>query len=164
MRKRTLFGSLIGAGAAVVALLLWAGGVLDRLENTTWAWRVHASVRPSPATPNIKLILLDQASLDWGSEQNGWSWPWPREVYAPILDFCRRGGARVVAFDVLFTEPSVYGVSDDEALEAAIRRTPPRSTSPGTANGSGRTCWTPGGPSRKASQHSPCAWKISPRS
>ncbi len=124
MYRRTLYGALIGAGAAVVALLLWAGGALDRLENTTWAWRVHASARPSPATPDIKLILLDQASLDWGSDENGWSWPWPREVYAPILDFCRRGGARVVAFDVLFTEPSVYGVSDDEALEAAIGRTP----------------------------------------
>jgi adenylate cyclase len=124
LRRRILYGSLIGAGAAAVALVLWTAGTLDRLENTTWAWRVHASARPSPSTENIKLILLDQASLDWGSEQNGWSWPWPREVYAPILDFCRRGNARVVAFDVLFTEPSVYGVADDEALEAAIRRTP----------------------------------------
>ena len=25
--------------------------------------------------PQIKLILLDQASLDWAQEENGWSWP-----------------------------------------------------------------------------------------
>ncbi len=56
-----------------------------------------------------------------GSKEMGWSWPWPREIYAAVLDFCRRGGARVVAFDILFTEPSVYGVADDEALGAAIR-------------------------------------------
>jgi adenylate cyclase len=124
VQKRFLYGALVGAGAALVALLLWTASAFDRLENATWAWRARLLARPSAATEKIRIILLDQASLDWGSEQNGWSWPWPREVYGPILDFCVRGGARVVAFDVLYTEPSVYGVADDEALEAAIRRTP----------------------------------------
>jgi adenylate cyclase len=70
------------------------------------------------------VILLDQASLDWGKAANGWSWPWPREVYGPLIDFCRRGGARAIMFDVLYSEPSLYGVADDQALGAAIQRAP----------------------------------------
>ena len=120
--RKTLLGVAIGMGAALLALLLWLLGSLDRLEFATWAWRVELLARPGPATPGVKLILLDQASLDWGKEANGWSWPWPRQVYAPIIDFCRRGGARAVVFDVLYTEPSVYGVSDDGLLAAAVRQ------------------------------------------
>jgi adenylate cyclase len=122
--RKTLLGLALGAGAALLSLLLWFHGVLDRWEFTTWAWRVELLARPGPATPKVKVILLDQASLDWGEEANGWSWPWPREVYAPLIDFCRRGGARAIIFDVLFTEPSVYGVGDDEKLAAAIRQAP----------------------------------------
>lgn len=122
--KKLVHGLLVGLLSALVAAGLWSAGWLDRWEYTTWAWRVRFFARPGPTTDKIKVILLDQASLDWGKEQNGWSWPWPREVYGPIIDFCARGGAKVVAFDVLYTEASVYGVSDDEALGAAIGRAP----------------------------------------
>ena len=120
--QKTLMGIAIGFVAAVISLVLWSAGLLDRWEYTTWTWRVSLLARPGPATTKIKIILLDQASLDWGKEENHWSWPWPREVYAPLIDFCTRGGAKAIIFDVLYTEPSVYGVRDDEALEAAIRR------------------------------------------
>ncbi|HQN18777.1 MAG TPA: adenylate/guanylate cyclase domain-containing protein, partial [Syntrophobacteraceae bacterium] len=122
--QKTLLGLAIGTGAALLALLLWTQGSLDRWEFATWAWRVEMLARPGPATSRVKIILLDQASLDWGKETNGWPWPWPRQVYGPIIDFCRRGGARTIIFDVLYTEPSVYGVADDELLAAAIRRAP----------------------------------------
>ncbi|HNX36503.1 MAG TPA: adenylate/guanylate cyclase domain-containing protein [Kiritimatiellia bacterium] len=122
MDKRILQSLGVGCGAAGIALLLWQGGLLDRFEYSTWAWRVNVFAALRSPSPDIKVVLLDQASLDWGTKEMGWSWPWPREVYAPLLDFCRSGGAKVIAFDVLFTEPSVYGVADDEAFGAAIRR------------------------------------------
>jgi len=125
MNMRVLQSLGIGGGALGVAAALWLGGALDRFEASTWAWRVNAFARRRAPSPNVKVILLDQASLDWGSKTMGWSWPWPREAYAPLLDVCRRGGAKVVAFDILFTEPSVYGVADDEALGAAIRHAGP---------------------------------------
>lgn len=121
MRKRLGYGLLIGLGAAAVALLLWVSGALQAWENATWMMRVRRMAAPSPATAKIKLIMVDQPSLDWGRKENQWSWPWPREVLAAVLDFCKRGGAKAVAFDVMYTEPSVYGVGDDEAFAAAIR-------------------------------------------
>jgi len=123
MDKRALQSLEVGCGAAAIALILWFGGALDRFEYTTWAWRVNVFAKHRTPSPDVKVVLLDQASLDWGSKEMGWSWPWPREAYAPLIDFCRNGGAKVIAFDILFTEPSVYGVADDEALGAAIRRT-----------------------------------------
>jgi adenylate cyclase len=125
MRRKLLRGLLIGLGSAAVALALWRGGALDRGESVTWAWRVRHFARRAAPADAVKVVLLDQASLDWGKQENGWSWPWPREVYRAVVDFCLRGGAKAVAFDVLFTEPSVYGVEDDEALGAAIRRAGP---------------------------------------
>lgn len=120
--RKTILGVAIGVGAALLALGLWVPGSLERLEFATWAWRVELLAHPGSATPKVKLILLDQASLDWGKETNGWSWPWPRQVYAPIIDFCRRGGARAIIFDVLYTEPSLYGVADDSLLAASVRQ------------------------------------------
>lgn len=125
MLKRFIQGSALGLGCAVLVLGLWATGVFERLEFATWSWRVAFFAPREQPHPQIKVVLLDQASLDWGKTENQWGWPWPREAYAPILDFLKRGGAKVVAFDVILTEPSIYGVPDDAALGQAIRNCAP---------------------------------------
>jgi adenylate cyclase len=114
--RRVLLGCLVGLGAAAVALALWLPGTLENIEYRTWDWRVRLFARPGPATDDIALIFLDQKSLDWGKKENGLSWPWPREMYAIVTEFCRRAGAKSLAFDVLYTEPSFYGVEDDVLL------------------------------------------------
>ncbi|MHC1726469.1 MAG: CHASE2 domain-containing protein [Syntrophobacteraceae bacterium] len=123
MKRKFLEGMLIGLAAALAALSIWRMGFLDRWEYATWAWRAQYFAGPGPSTDRIKLILLDQASLDWGKKQ-GLSWPWPREVYAPLIDFCSRHGAKAVIFDVIYSEPSPYAVSDDRALAEAVCRAP----------------------------------------
>ncbi len=125
LRKKLIQALLLALGATLLSGGLWFAGVLDRWENTTWDWRVR-SLATRGATAEVKdesqvcLILLDQYSLDWGQETNGWSWPWPREIYTAIIDFCVLGGARSLSFDVLYTEPSVYGVWDDRIFGEAI--------------------------------------------
>lgn len=118
-------GVLIGCAAAAAALALWLPGWLDTWENGTWDWRVRLLARPGAATEKVRLILLDQQTLDWAKRENGLSWPWPREVYDAIIRYCRRSGARSLTFDVLYTEPSKYGVADDRAFGAAIGGAPP---------------------------------------
>jgi len=122
--RKLLFALLAGSLAAAVGLSLWRTRPVRNLEAATWTWRVEAFARPEDSTSRIKLILLDQGSLDWGEKEMGLPWPWPREVYGPLLDFCRRGGAKTVAFDVLFTESSAHDVGQDAALGDAIARTP----------------------------------------
>lgn len=120
---KLLHGLGIGCGAAAVALALWASGALERFEAKTWDWRVKQFARPGPHTDQVRLIFIDQQSLDWVNREMALRWPWPREVYRPILEFCRRQGAKAVAFDMLYTEPSSYGVEDDAAFGAAIAQT-----------------------------------------
>ncbi|KUG23866.1 adenylate cyclase [hydrocarbon metagenome] len=119
-KSKLLQGLLAGIAGFVVALIFFLPGFLDRWEVKTWDWRVNLLAKPSAHTKEIRLIMLDQNSLDWAKNENGLSWPWPREVYGTIIQFCKRAGARSLAFDVLFTEPSKYGVADDQSFASEI--------------------------------------------
>jgi len=111
-----LLAALVGT---LLSCLLFVAGMLDGFEARTYDWRARVLAGPNPAAPPIRIIFLDQQSLDWGAAENGLGWPWPREVYGAVVDYCRRAGAASLAFDVLFTEPSKYGVADDLALARA---------------------------------------------
>jgi adenylate cyclase len=123
--SKCLRGLGIGLAAGVIALLAWHLGWLESWEAPTWTWRARFFAPRESLSPKIKLILLDQGSLDWAQRENAWGWPWPREVHGAISAFCKRGGARVLSLDLLFTEPSVHGVADDETLGKALREGTP---------------------------------------
>ena len=110
---------LIGCMAAALSWVCLVTGLLEKWEGKTWDWRAATLANPSASTEQIRLIFLDQSSLDWGKER-GWSWPWPRQVYSAVLDFCRRAGTKAVAFDVIFSEPSAWGVEDDEVFGSSV--------------------------------------------
>ena len=115
-------GALIALLASLFAIGIWQANVFQSVEFMFFDLQARLLARSGDE--KIKLILIDQSSLDWGKKENAWSWPWPREVYGAVLDFYRRSGARSIAFDMLFTEPSSYGVTDDTALAEAIAKTP----------------------------------------
>jgi len=73
-----------------------------------------------PASPRVVVVAVDQPDLDFFKDQ-GVTWPWPRQVYAPLIDYCRRAGAKAVIFDILFTEASSYGPEDDARLARAVQ-------------------------------------------
>ena len=123
--KKLLLGVAAGGIGFALAVALWIPGWLDTWEGKAWDWRVNLLARPGPATDQLRLILIDQNSLDWGKKENALGWPWPREIYSVVLDYCRRQGAKAVVFDVLFTEPSTYGAADDTAFGEAIKTGPP---------------------------------------
>lgn len=118
MRKKLLQAVLLGGAATALFAALWLGGALDRIEYATWTPRVRQFWKPSPSTEKIKLVLIDQQSLDWAAKESALPWPWMREAYNPVLDFLRKGGAKVIAFDMLYTEPG--HVADDDTFGAKI--------------------------------------------
>lgn len=120
--EKILQGALVALASTALASLLWATGAVDRWEHRTWDWRASRMSRPTPSTDRVRLVLLDQQSLDWAQKENGLSWPWPREVYAAIVGYLQQAGAKSIAFDVLYTEPSAYGVADDVAFGDAIAK------------------------------------------
>jgi adenylate cyclase len=118
--KKTPQQAVIGIIGILIATLFHVTGFLNVWEAKTWDWRARFLASPGKATDQIRIILLDQQSLDWIQKESHLTWPWPREVYAAIIDFCSRSKARAVGFDVLFLEPSPYGVSDDENFGKAL--------------------------------------------
>ncbi|MDR2535882.1 MAG: adenylate/guanylate cyclase domain-containing protein [Treponema sp.] len=93
----------------------WAG-VFDYLEYKTYDLRVRLTAESLKPSDDIVVILLDQDSIDWANQERNWGWPWPRKAYGELLDYMRICGAAGVAFDVIFSEPSLYGAADDQAF------------------------------------------------
>ena len=120
--RRALQGGIVGVIAAAVAAALWFPRALDVFEYRTWDMRARLLERPGKATGQVVTIMLDDKSLAWGKDVNGLSWPWPRELYGIIADFCKQGGAKAVIFDVLYTEPSSYGVDDDTSFADGLKQ------------------------------------------
>jgi adenylate cyclase len=69
--------------------------------------------RPPP--PEIVIVAIDEPSFAGISKQ----WPWPRSIHADLVEKLTRAGARVIGFDILFTEPS--HPADDTAFQQAMQ-------------------------------------------
>ena len=98
----------------VLVFTLSALGIFTWAENMAYDSRMSFSARHYAPSEEIALVLLDQESLDWAKEEFGWGWPWPREAYAKMIDYFNRGNAASFAFDMIYSENSVYGTQDDE--------------------------------------------------
>ncbi len=113
-------GAAIGMAAFLLAALLAQTELAHRMELASWNWRTRLLAQPGPWTDRIRIVYLDQYSLDWASNENGLPWPWPRQAYVPVVNFMERAGAKALVFDMLFTEDSQFGVEDDQAFADAI--------------------------------------------
>ncbi|MDR0689890.1 MAG: adenylate/guanylate cyclase domain-containing protein [Spirochaetaceae bacterium] len=100
----------------LVVFLFQFFGLFDYPEYKTYDLRIRLSAQSGRPADDIVVILLDQASIDWAQREKGWGWPWPRQAYGELLDYMNIAGAGSVAFDVIFSEPSVYGPEDDGAF------------------------------------------------
>ncbi|MBI4620661.1 MAG: adenylate/guanylate cyclase domain-containing protein [Desulfobacterales bacterium] len=125
MKRKLMHGILIGFVSAALVLMFYFSGNLNWLENITWDLRAKLYAAPGRASDQIRVIMIDQTSLDWAKDtlQVPLSWPWPRQLYNPILAALKEGGAKAVAFDLIFTESSFAGVDDDESFGQAIAST-----------------------------------------
>ena len=102
--RKLLAGLGLGTLAALIVLGLAASTDLaDRLELTTYDWRMRLAADPASVSKDIVLVELNDASLREMSGLFG-RWPWPRVATAYVLDFLKRAPAKVIAVDIQFTE------------------------------------------------------------
>ena len=114
--QRTAFA----IGALVTLLVLGAdlSGLFRWMEDWTLDLRFrHARWERDPLGDQIRLVGIDDASLDSIGR-----WPWPRARLAGAVEEVARAGARVMAFDVLFTEPESGTVGDARLARAMSGR------------------------------------------
>jgi adenylate cyclase len=118
--KKIIAPGIILLVFAIIALLQLSGA-LYYPEYKTYDFRVRFLANYHRPSDDVVVVLLDQDSIDWGYAERGWAWPWPRRAYAELVDYMNLSGAAATAFDVLFSEPSIYGDEDDEAFIEASK-------------------------------------------
>jgi len=127
-KKKKLGKPLTALIITVLVFLVIAGlhllGVFHFLEYKSYDMRVRfwANSSYSQRSDEIMVILVDNDSIAWAQEVKGWGWPWPREAYAEAVNFMNLGSAKSIAFDVIFSEPSIYrNAKQDEIIDNAVR-------------------------------------------
>lgn len=120
-KGKVLAGAMIGTIAWLLAISLYYGKFIESYELKTYDHLCRLNAANLPTPNDIVLVVVDQGSLE-SAKRQGINWPWPRQMYAPILDFCALSGARAVVIDILFTEPSSYGMEDDQLLTQALKQ------------------------------------------
>ena len=109
----------IGAGIAVVATLIGSALAItpfvQRIELATYDWRLRQTARPTSPSGDIVIVSIDDDSVR-RMEPHAGRWPWPRLYHAALIDFLRRAPAKLVVYDILFTESdrSSFTVADKQ--------------------------------------------------
>jgi adenylate cyclase len=98
------------AGIALVAVGAQGTQILRRLELSTVNQRF--AVRGKQKPPPVVVVTIEDKTIT----KQGGTWPMKRTRHAKVIDNLHKAGAKVIAYDVQFTEPS----GDDEADNALI--------------------------------------------
>ena len=89
-------------------------GFFEMLEQKTLDMRflIRGPVAPGPET---LIAAIDEKSINKLGR-----FPWPRSVWGRVVERLTEEGAKVIVFDVFFTEPE--NVESDDLFQGAIRR------------------------------------------
>ncbi len=118
LANRWVFGSGISLFAIILAIILSTRTVFENLELKSYDLRFSLRGTQALEDSNIVIVDIDDQSF-FALKLN---WPFPRHLYAKLIDNLTRAGARLIVFDVTFTEPSQDDPRGDQALALAAAR------------------------------------------
>jgi adenylate cyclase len=116
VRRARLIGLLTVAAVAVgVGVIAYATDLFRTIDLNTVDTRF--SIRGAQDRPDdIVVVKIDDTTFN----QLELQWPFPRHIHAQMIDRLSEAGARAIAYDVQFTEPTVP--REDNALIRAVQR------------------------------------------
>ena len=113
----TLALAVLAVAALELSLLQWMMPFENRLLDSFV--KLHAA-RLAP-DPEIVLVDIDEKSLAKMEPEAG-RWPWPRVVYADLVEGLAAQQPRAIVFDMMFVEKDRFRPQDDAAFgESAAR-------------------------------------------
>jgi adenylate cyclase len=113
-RRRLVGFVLSGAIAIAMALLADAAGVFDGLESNALDARFELRGTQS-VSKEVALVGIDDDTF----QELKLQWPFPRRYHARVVDRLREAGAKVIAYDVQFSQPSADHKADLRLVRAA---------------------------------------------
>src|SRR4051794_35074003 len=129
-RLRTVLFLLVGVAAVVVALALYLAPrwkpVKEAFASTTVledkSIDARFAIRGNDKPPSDLVVIgIDDTTFQDLQQR----WPFRRSYHARVIDRLRRDGAKLIVFDLQFTEPqgnTNQDIKDDNALLLACRR------------------------------------------
>ncbi len=117
--RNALFGLLVTSllGWLHLSSADWVQAALSRLDYLVYDLRLRATQPPPPDSTDVVIIDIDDRALN----EHG-RWPWSRLKIADLVVRLDQFGARVIGFDIAFSEPErnlVEDVLSSRALDAA---------------------------------------------
>ena len=101
--------------AAAIGIVTYATDAFRGIELDTMDTRF--SIRGDQVAPDdVVVVEIDDVSFSRLDEQ----WPFPRSLHGKLIDHLTDAGARTIAYDVQFTEPTTR--AEDNALIRAVAR------------------------------------------
>ncbi|MFV0278192.1 MAG: CHASE2 domain-containing protein, partial [Parahaliea sp.] len=110
LARRTALGAVVGLLCLFIAHTQFTAPLERMLYDLAISLDSEA---PAPAT--VLVAIDDQSLAELGR------WPWPRERHVELLRQLREAGAKVVAMDIIFSEPEVEYPEVDALLAEEIR-------------------------------------------
>ncbi|MFL5893635.1 MAG: CHASE2 domain-containing protein [Thermoleophilaceae bacterium] len=125
-RLRTGLFLIVWAAAAILAVAAYLApswhAIRDYVQSSADLERKtidsRFSIRGKEKPPaNVVLVAIDDQSFN----DLQFNWPFPRAYHAGVINRLHKDGAKVILYDVQFTEPSPFGANDDDKLILACR-------------------------------------------
>lgn len=108
--------AIIAAAGVMAGTLLGFTPPMQALDWRLYDLYSRVIARGAEPAPDVVVVALDEPSFT----EIGLPWPWPRSLHGVLVDQLKAGGARTIAFDIIFDVPSA-SAEDDEAFAEAIR-------------------------------------------
>lgn len=112
MKRKGLLALFLSVACGVFATILFEVGILESLELKTLDFRFRLFARPERASRDVVIVAIDEKSLQEFKRHNI-VWKWPRDFYAALVRYLHRGGAKVIAFDILFADADIDRLTTD---------------------------------------------------
>ncbi len=113
--RRMVF--IIGIISTIFAIMISGFGVFNGLESKSVDWRFKARGPVAPKAP-VVIVAIDDDSFPRMPER----WIWPRTFYVKAVENLKKWGAKVIAFDVVYSEPTARNPEEDIAFAEAVKK------------------------------------------
>jgi adenylate cyclase len=113
-RLRVALFLAVGLGATGLWLVAYGTNVFGELDLDTVDARFSIRGEREPP-PDLAVVRIDDVTFDELDLQ----WPFPRSRHGRVIRRLKADGAKVIAYDVQFSEPSADPAEDNEFMDAA---------------------------------------------
>lgn len=112
MKRKKIFILIAPLLCGIVISLLTYAGTFEPLELKSLDVRFRAFGSSLKSDTNIVITVIDERSLS-ELKRNRVTWKWPRDLYGALVHYLQNGGAKLVVFDMLFSDPDIDRASTD---------------------------------------------------